>query len=107
MSHNRPLPHHLLRADTPSPALSDSYPSTEDVSVAALAGGISAAQLSHAGIVPCLQALQAVEDAPVRRALTAEVHELMAAQWRKNSRYKSTMAKHLVEDVRQTRAMQT
>ncbi len=99
MSHDRPPPHHLLHTDALSPTEAVSPASIADVSLATLAGA-SAANLAQMGIVACLQALQVIEDLSARRALTAEVYELMLAQWRKNGRYKSTMASHLVEDVR-------
>ena len=106
MSHDRPPLHHLLHADGLLPAEAVSPPSTADVSLAELAGA-SAADFAQMSIVACLQALQAIEDPSARRARTAEVHELMVAQWRKSSRYKSTMARHLVEDVRPTCAYMT
>jgi hypothetical protein len=106
MSLDLPPSHHLLHADGLLPAEAVSPPSTADVSLAALAGA-SAADLAQMSIVACLQALQAIEDPSARRARTAEVHELMVAHWCKCSRYKSTMARHLVEDVRPTCAYMT
>ncbi len=59
----------------------------------------SVADIARMSIAACLNALQSIDDATKRRARTVEVHKLMAAQWCKDSRYKNTMAKHLVEDV--------
>ena len=50
-------------------------------------------------IVPRLEALRAIEDPQAKRLCTAEVHQLVSSQWRSDSRYRETMARHLVEDV--------
>jgi len=89
-------PCNLTATDVPMAAQVQPPPSAASAAVAAP----SAAEMSRMSIVRCLQALLAIEDAAARRARTVEVHQLMAAQWRQSSRYKSTMARHLVEDVR-------
>ena len=92
----------LASIDAPAAAQAppSGSPSAAPAAAASPAGAASAAEVAGMSVVACLQALRSIDDAAARRARTVEVYELLTVQWRKSSQYRSTMARHLVEDVR-------